>query len=46
MMDKNNRAVGALTLHSLNVRGLRDPNKRDKVFEYLAANFKGILFLQ
>ena len=33
-------------LYTYNVRGLRDKIKRNRIFEYLRTNIKGIVFLQ
>ena len=48
-MDKNKKEdvnSNNLKLHTFNVRGLRDKNKRRNIFTYIEANFKGITFLQ
>ena len=35
-----------LSLHSFNVRGLANKNKRTTIFNWLSINHKGIIFLQ
>jgi exonuclease III len=45
-MNKTQWEGGTLSFHSLNVRGLRDKNKQNKMFNFLKTNYNGILYLQ
>ena len=45
-MDKTQGGGGTITFHSLNVRGLRDKSKQNKMFNFLKSNYPGILYLQ
>ena len=48
-MDNNNSkdaGTQRLNIHTFNVRGLRDKNKRHKIFTYIKQNLKGITYLQ
>jgi predicted transcriptional regulator with HTH domain len=44
--QKKDEAVRNISLHSLNVRGLRDANKRNKILHFMKEKYPGILFLQ
>jgi exonuclease III len=47
-MEDNNKQgeVGDIKLYSFNARGLRNKTKREKIFQYLKENCRGIIFLQ
>ena len=45
-MEGNNMTQGAVQLYIYNVRGLRDVNKRKKIFHFMQNKSTGVLLLQ